>query len=125
MSDIYDQYAAAFRNVSAYVVFNGANERVATVAFKFPRDGAGRLYCYFHIHGVEMVRAYAGGYGYDKRSAAAHAAVKQISTKRTDDSRPTSETVTTIEAMQKAIQDSGYEWSRELENAGFKVFQAV
>ena len=72
-----------------------------------------------------MVRAYAGGFGYDKRSAAAHAAVKRIPINGDSDGRPTEETRATIVAMQTAIQDSGYDWSRELENAGFTVLQAV
>ncbi len=121
-ANIYDQHRAAFANVSAYVILNGAKERVASVAFKYPRDGAGRLYCYFHIFGTAMVRGYAGGCGYDKHSAAAHSAVMRVS--RKDLSRYP-ETLATIEAMQKAIQDSGYDWSRELENAGFTVLQAV
>lgn len=122
MSNIYDQHRAAFANVSAYIVLNGARERVATVAFKYPRDGAGRLFCYLHIHGVQMVRAFASGCGYDKHSAAAHSAVRRISTKGLQD---WPDTRATIEAMQKAIQDSGHRWDRELENAGFTVLQAV
>lgn len=120
--NIYDHHRAAFENVSAYVVLNGARERVATIAFKFPRDGAGRLACYFHIHGVAMVRGFANGYGYDKRSAAAHSAVQMISREGLAE---WPDTRATIEAMQAAIQDSGYSWDRELENAGFTVFQAV
>lgn len=78
MSDIYDQHRAAFANVSAYVILRGG-ERVATIAFKFPRDGAGRLYAYVHWIGVPMVRGFAAGGGYDKRSAAvADAAQKAI-----------------------------------------------
>ena len=70
MTDIYDQHAKAFAAVQAFVILDTSGERVATVALKFPRDGAGRLYAYVHLIGVEMVRAHAGGYGYDKRSAA-------------------------------------------------------
>ena len=69
MSSIYELHDKAFRHVSAYVILlNG--ERVATVAIKFPADGAGRLYAYVHWIGTPMVRGFAGGYGYDKRSAA-------------------------------------------------------
>lgn len=45
MPDIYDHYAAAFANVSAFVVVRDG-EKVAAIALKFPRDGAGRLYAY-------------------------------------------------------------------------------
>ncbi len=121
---VYDQHSTAFNQVSAYVVLNGAKELVATVAFKFPKDGSGRLYCYLHIHGVAMVRGFANGYGYDKISAAAGSAVKRIVAR--NDERPTdAATRETILAMQAAIKDSGYSWDRELENAGFTVFQAV
>ena len=74
MSSIYEQHAASFANVAAYVILCDG-ERVATIAFKFPRDGAGRLYAYVHWIGAEMVRGSANGYGYDKRSAACAAAV--------------------------------------------------
>lgn len=38
-TNIYDQHKAAFANVSAYTIMKGG-ERVATIAFKFPRGGA-------------------------------------------------------------------------------------
>lgn len=47
MAKIYDQHRAAFSNVSAYVITLDG-EKVATIAIKFPRDGAGRLYAYVH-----------------------------------------------------------------------------
>lgn len=56
MTDIYDLHSKAFARVSAYVVLDKSGERVATVAFKFPADGAGRLYAYVHWIGVPMVR---------------------------------------------------------------------
>lgn len=78
MADIYEQHDAAFKRVSAFVIMS-AGERVATVAIKFPADGAGRLYAYVHWLGNEMTRGQASGYGYDKRSAAiADAARKYI-----------------------------------------------
>src|SRR4051812_8286161 len=77
MADIYDQHKAAFANVSAFVVLKDG-ERVATVAIKFPRDGAGRLYAYVHWIGLEMVRGSATGYGYDKRSAAVSSAAGKL-----------------------------------------------
>lgn len=77
MSNIYDQHSAAFASVNAYVVVKNG-ERVATIAFKHPRDGAGKLYAYVHWIGLQMVRGWASGGGYDKHSAAASVAVKQI-----------------------------------------------
>ena len=38
MFDIYEKHQNAFANVSAHVIVKGG-ERVATIAFKFPKDG--------------------------------------------------------------------------------------
>lgn len=59
MTKIYEQHDAAFSRVSAYVVARNG-ERVATIAFKFPADGAGRLWAYVHWLGLEMVRGIRG-----------------------------------------------------------------
>lgn len=77
MTDIYDLHDKAFARVSAYVILR-SGEKVATVAIKHPADGAGRLYAYVHWLGVPMVRGFAGGYGYDKRSAACADAAKRL-----------------------------------------------
>jgi len=114
MSDIYDQHSAAFANVSAYVILKDG-ERVATVAFKFPRDGAGRLYTYVHWLGLEMVRGFAGGYGYDKRTAAVAAAVKTLG----GYSPGLGDFLTACD------RDGGHHWDRRLQDAGFTVLQAV
>lgn len=45
MKTIYEQHEKAFTSVQAFVIAKNG-ERVATIAFKFPRDGAGRLYAY-------------------------------------------------------------------------------
>lgn len=123
--DIYTQHDKAFDAVSAYVVLNSANERVATVALKFPRDGAGRLYAYVHWIGLEMVRGWAGGYGYDKRSAACSSAARRIAIGNLSGDEWANrrhEATAFVEALEK---DSGEDWTRQLEAAGFKVFQAV
>lgn len=123
---IYTQHDAAFANVSAFVVLNKENERVATIAFKFPRDGAGRLCAYVHWIGVEMVRGHANGYGYDKRSAAVESATeKLIANARLSDfvKRPDfSEATCFVNAVKDCGGDS---WDSALRNAGFIVFQAV
>jgi hypothetical protein len=119
MSNIYDQHKAAFANVSAYVVLHN-NERVATVAIKFPRDGSGRLYAYVHWFGCEMVRGYASGGGYDKRTAACSVAANKLKV------GAGGERWESYEAFCKALaKDSGSDWTRQLEDAGFTVLQAV
>lgn len=112
---INEQHDAAFRQVQAYVILKGS-ERVATIAFKFPHDGAGRLYAYVHWLGASMVRGYANGYGYDKRSAAVKSAVRAI-----QPGVPVPGDVF-CDALRAC---GGLSWDRALENAGFTVFQAV
>lgn len=134
MTDIYEHHQKAFARVSAYVVLKNG-ERVATIAFKFPADGAGRLYAYVHWLGIPMVRGYAGGYGYDKRSAAVANAVRKgdlvSSVKaRADelkiaptDGRPWHDHVAAfVDALEKG---SGSYWNDRLTSAGFTVLQAV
>ena len=117
MTDIYDQHSTTFKSVSAYVVaLNG--ERVATIAFKFPKDGAGRLTVYAHWLGVSMVKGTATGYGYDKCSAALANASRKITGESSD-----------IDAQAKFVSaiahDCGSNWDAELRRAGFDVLQAV
>ena len=122
MTNIYDQHETAFNNVSAYVVV-AKGERVATIAFKFPRDGAGRLYVYVHWLGVEMVRGFAGGYGYDKRTAACAKAAGQMKMlARKDCTNPETPLRAFVEALKK---DDGRDWNDALRIAGFEVWSAV
>ena len=119
MADIYTQHAAAFASVSAFVILNRAGERVATVAFKFPRDGAGRLYAYVHWIGAQMKRGHANGCGYDKRSAAVADAARRIEW-------PIDLGTNGSDAFADAATlDGGADWIRAVENAGFTVLQAV
>lgn len=131
MASIYDQHRAAFANVSAFVIMDGA-ERVATVAIKFPRDGAGRLYAYVHWVGEQMVRGWAGGGGYDKRSAACADAARKMpdldATGCYSDGTPyyTSGHIARFNAFRSALAlDGGIEWHNALRAAGFTVIQAV
>lgn len=119
MSDIYEQHRNAFTNVSAAVVLHNG-ESVATIAFKFPRDGAGRLYVYIHWFGHPMVRGYASGFGYDKKSAACANAARKIK----DDiaERDPGPRAAFLDAMWK---DDGHSWDWHLEAAGFTVIRAV
>lgn len=120
--DIYTQHEAAFKHVSAYVILKDG-ERVATIAFKFPKDGAGRLYAYVHWMGTEMVRGHANGYGYDKRSAACENAAHAFA-----ETKAWKETGISAEGMiflQSICNIGGSNWDRALENAGFTVLQAV
>lgn len=111
---IYDQHDKAFSGVSAYCIARDGN-RVATLAFKFPRDGAGRLYAYVHWIGDEMVRGSASGYGYDKRSAACRDASRKAA--GDSDAAP----------FWAALESGGdgIGWQDALRKAGFDVWSAV
>jgi len=125
--DIYDKHARAFKNVSAFVVLDSDANRVATIAFKFPNDGASRLNCYLHVMGVAMVKGHADGYGYDKRSAALANAARRVGdydeTDRNGHWKQHAETRDSIVAALKI--DGGHSWIHELESVGFAVMQAV
>ena len=122
MPDIYAQHRAAFSNVSAYVVMYGG-ERVATVAIKYPRDGAGRLYSYVHWLGVPMVRGHAGGGGYDKRTAACASAARNLPESLPEGYDAAADVYAAFLATMRA--DGGLEWNSALTRAGFTVLQAV
>ena len=115
---IYDQHRAAFSQVSAYVVMHGA-DRVATVAIKYPRDGAGRLYAYVRWIGVPMVRGFAGGGGYDKCTAACASAARKLPDHLLEGYDAYAAFLATMRA------DGGRSWEDVLWDAGFKVLQAV
>lgn len=122
MTDIYDQHSAAFSQVAAYVVLDITGKRVATIAFKRPRDGAGRLTVYAHWIGVPMVRGSASGYGYDKSTAALSSAASKID----DDGAAGTESRVLQSLFLGALsKDNGTRWYAQLEAAGFKVLQAV
>lgn len=120
---IYDQHDKAFSRVSAFIVAKDG-ERVATVAIKFPADGASRLYAYVHWLGVPMVRGAANGYGYDKRSAAVADAVRKMPTVPQQFGPDAHQELSA--AFRKALDaNSGDDWTRALEKAGFTVWQAI
>jgi hypothetical protein len=121
MTNIYDQHKAAFSNVSAYVVLKDG-DRVATIAIKFPKDGAGRLYAYVHWFGMAMVRGSATGGGYDKRTAACSSAARLITGLT---AIPENQHAAALAFREALLLDSGHDWTRQLETAGFTVLQAV
>lgn len=116
---IYDHHDKAFPRVAAYVV-SESGDRLATIAFKFPRDGAARLWAYVHWLGTEMVRGHADGSGYDKQSAAVESAVAKLAVS------PTEASPRRREAFQAALSNcGGHGWDRRLRDAGFDVWQSV
>lgn len=124
MPDIYEQHEKHFNLTKAFVVTDITGERVATIAIKYPRDGAGRLYAYVHAIGIPMVRGSANGYGYDKRSAAIAHAIGQLKLRSNDEKNEP--LATTVRRMLRALDgmDAGA-WETQLRLHGLNVLQAV
>lgn len=110
---IYQKHESAFPLVSAgAIVINGVQK--GTIAFKFPKDGAGRLTCYLHLFGHSMVAGTAGGYGYDKKAAAFESACRFLD----DDCL--------VEFPSLAKMDcKGDDFQQALKIAGFDYFRGV
>jgi hypothetical protein len=87
---------------SAYALLKDG-KYVGCIRFKFPKDGAGRLYVQYHIRGEDLMQASADGYGYDKQTAALSGA--------------------TIKGT--LIEDDGHHWDRQLKDAGFEVWSTL
>lgn len=121
MPDIYEMHDKAFASISAYIIVKDG-ERVATIAFKFPKDGAGRLYAYVHWLGTEMARGQASGYGYDKRSAAVANAVGKLIVPAEMEALKATDMHKFLGALES---DGGEYWDTRLRTAGFEVWQAV
>jgi hypothetical protein len=142
MPDIYDQHRTAFSNVSAYVILRDG-DKIATIAIKYPRDGAGRLWAYVHYLGAEMARGAAGGYGYDKTTAAIADAARRIKPidhsvlaadmKAEGNDRWVADLLAGDAAANAELaqfraaleHDGGHNWDASLRRAGFTVLQAV
>ena len=120
-ANIYAQHDAAFARVSAYVVMKNG-ERIATVAIKFPADGAGRLYAYTHYIGAPMTRDHASGYGYDKRTPAVLGAFLKT---QFDEATHMDRLAELRDFKAQLNPHAGEDWTRQLERAGFTVLQAV
>jgi hypothetical protein len=121
-ADVYEQHRASFPQVSAFVIMRDGKQ-IGTVAFKFPRDGAGRLYAYVHWFGIHMVRGYAGGYGYDKKTAACASAARRM-----PENLPEgwADAAQLYEAFRRDLgDDNGHSWDARLRSLGFTVLQAV
>lgn len=127
-NSVYDHHDKAFSKVAGHVLMEDG-EQVGTIAFKFPTDGAGRLWCYFHIHGLPMVRAYAGGYGYDKQSAAFESAAKAARVVKLeswqDNSKGEYNGFFKIANHIAEIDTGGDDWKHALRKAGYTVLTAI
>lgn len=111
--NVYQKHDSAFSLVSAgALVING--EQKGTIAFKFPKDGAGCLFCYLHLFGHTMIAGTAGGYGYDKKAAAFESACRFL-----DD-----DCLAEFPSLVK-MDCNGYDFQQALKIAGFDYFRGV
>lgn len=111
--NVYQKHDSAFALVSGgALVING--EQKGRIAFKFPKDGAGRLSCYLHLFGYPMVIGTAGGCGYDKKGAALESACRFL-----DD-----DCLLEFPNLIK-FDTKGNDFKRALELAGFNYFWGV
>jgi len=128
MTTIYEQHEKSFAKVSAHVILRDG-ERVATVAFKYPKDGMGRLWCYLHVLGLPMVRGYAGGYGYDKASAAFLDAAKAPTVVKLEDWQQGEHYIASgahaVSIYEACAARAGHDWQRNVTDAGYIVLKAV
>jgi len=128
MPDAYEQHRASFARIAAYVVMRDG-ERVATIAFKFPRDGAGRLYAYVQWSGAPMVRGHATGYSKDD-AACADAARKLRSAILAENARCVAKGYSPVNDAWVSFvvalaSDERLGWERRLADASFTVHKAV
>lgn len=137
MTKVYDQYDAAFRKTAAAAILKDGNY-TAKVCIKYPADGAGRLYAYVHVFRAEMARGFAGGYGYDKTSAAimdAMEKMKPYKIERTKGENAESKAYydkaeadgnALIAELKKALEPAAsVGWSNALRDAGFTVLHVL
>ena len=74
----WQKFDNAFKSVSAYVVMDQETmQPIAKIALKYPKNGAGRVNAYIHLIGMEVQHGFAGGYGYDKRTASIISAISK------------------------------------------------
>lgn len=117
MTGIYDQFDKAFSKVSAYVIFEGA-QNVGRIAFK---RGDSRTTCYAQVWGAAMAAGHASGHGYDKTSAAAENAIAKLVGHLKDGS------AAHVGRWKKALDtgSTGERWARRLETAGYTVAHVI
>ena len=77
MTNIYDEHAKIFNDVSAYVIIK-KGYKIGTISLKYPEDEDKGAYCFFHLIGSPMVCAYVTGYLYIKKPNAIIKAIANI-----------------------------------------------
>lgn len=100
--------STAFNRVGAKVIINPSGDLCGTIKILYPADGAGVLKVVLHEHGYHPQIGRAGGYGYDKLSAALQGMIFG-------------------QGLQNPITltDHPHNWEQQLQEAGFRVYGVV
>lgn len=117
MKTIYEKHSTAFSNVSAYCMVDNNQRFIGNIAFKFPKDGAGRLQCFLHFHGEKMAQGIAGGYGYDKIGASFENAVENYISQQGNNNVPT--------GIDACMDIEGLDFQTALRKIGIHCYSAV
>lgn len=121
MTKVYEQFDAATRSLSAYVIAR-AGQPVGKVVIKYGNAAT----AFVQFYGYEMAKGRATGYGYDKSSAAVRDAARKLPAIIAADSRPDSLDTLAHEFAAAIVNGGeGNGWTRNLESAGFQVWSAL
>lgn len=116
MAKVYDQFDAAFKQVSAYAVLKDG-KHVASVTLKHGRS----VVAYVHWIGLAMTRGQAGGGGYDRSSAAVEkAAARTVGGARSADWLQADNFVGVLKEG-----NGSRRWFQELEANGYVVVNVI
>lgn len=118
--NITAQYKVAFKNITAYVIFDKNSSPLGTIAFKFPKDKTDRLYCYLSLAGEDIIRGYASGYFLDKESDAFADAIHKLPADNTEAAKDLKDILKDILG---AVESSN--WRKALEKNWYQIFQAL
>ena len=100
--------STAFNRVGALVIINHVGNVCGTIKVLYPKDGAGVLRVVLHEHGYGPQIGSAGGYGYDKLSAALQGMTFGMSLPEP-----------------LILADHPHNWERQLQDAGYRVYGVV
>ena len=129
-NDIWQKHDKHFAQVKACAILDSEGKHILNVSWKYPNDGAGRLYCYVHIIGLAPSQGMAGGYGYDKTSAALQSAFEKYKPyepfyngEPESDIVRKNETIAHFKAMFKNI--GGQDWHNVFRDNGYQVLNVL
>jgi len=117
MADIYDQFDASFRYISAHAILKDG-KHVANITLKH----GSAVTAYVHYLGLEMTKGRAGGGGYDRSTAA----VQNAAAKTKGGDAPKSIQLNGNEFIGALIEaPGGMGWAAALITAGYTICNVI